>query len=135
GNYEVTEVNGIDEANKRIFYTMAYPRPMDRNVFVTDFSGKKTTQLTSGEAWHRIVLNDSFTRFYDYKTDINTPNSVSLNEIVIDKKKNLTVKEVKALGDNAKLKDKMSEYNFGKAEFIRIPNSKGDTLNGWMLKP
>ncbi len=22
-----------------------------------------------------------------------------------------------------------------KAEFIRVPNSKGDTLNGWMLKP
>ena len=135
GNFEVTEVNGVDEANKRIFYTMAYPRPMDRNVFVTDFAGKKSYQLTNGEAWHRVVLNDSFTRFYDYVTDINTPTSVTLNEIVLDKKKNLTVKEVKVLGDNAKLKDKMGEYNFGKAEFIRIPNSKGDTLNGWMLKP
>jgi dipeptidyl-peptidase-4 len=135
GNFEVTEVNGVDETNKRIFYTMAYPRPMDRNVFVTDFAGKKTYQLTNGEAWHRVVLNDSFTRFYDYVTDINTPTSVTLNEIVLDKKKNLTVKEVKVLGDNAKLKDKMGEYNFGKAEFIRIPNSKGDTLNGWMLKP
>ncbi|MBK9465768.1 MAG: DPP IV N-terminal domain-containing protein [Chitinophagaceae bacterium] len=31
GNYEVTEINGVDEVNKRVFYTMAYPRPMDRN--------------------------------------------------------------------------------------------------------
>lgn len=135
GNFEVTEVNAVDEVNKRIYYTMAWPRPMDRNLFVTDFAGKKFTQLTSGEAWHRVVLNDSFTRFYDYRTDINTPQKVTLNEIVMDKKKNLTVKEIKTLGESAKLKEKLTEYNFGKAEFIRIPNSKGDTLNGWMLKP
>jgi dipeptidyl-peptidase-4 len=29
----------------------------------------------------------------------------------------------------------MEEYAIGKAEFIKVPNSKGDTLNGWMLKP
>lgn len=135
GNFEVTEVNAVDEVNKRIFFTMAWPRPMDRNVFVTDFAGKKITQLTNGEAWHRVVLNDSFTRFYDFKTDINTPQKVTLNEIVLDKKKNMSVKEVKTLGESVKLKDKLVEYNYGKAEFIRVPNSKGDTLNGWMLKP
>ncbi len=135
GKFEITEVNAVDEANKRIFYTMAWPRPMDRNIFVTDFEGKKVTQLTNGEAWHKVVLNDSFTRFYDYMTDINTPQRVTLNEISIDKKKNLSVKEVKTLGESAKLKEKLNEYNFGKAEFIRVPNSKGDTLNGWMLKP
>lgn len=41
GNYEVTDINGVDEVNKRIYFTMAYPRPMDRNLFVTDFAGKK----------------------------------------------------------------------------------------------
>jgi dipeptidyl-peptidase-4 len=38
------------------------------------------------------------------------------------------------LGNNNKLQEKMIEYGFGQADFIRIPNSKGDTLNGWMLK-
>ena len=135
GNFEITEVNAVDEVNKRIFYTMAWPRPMDRNLFVTDFAGKKVTQLTNGESWHRVILNDSFTRFYDFMTDINSPQLVTLNEIVMDKKKNITVKQVKTLGESAKLKEKLAEYNFGKAEFIRVPNSKGDTLNGWMLKP
>ncbi|HEX5652763.1 MAG TPA: DPP IV N-terminal domain-containing protein, partial [Chitinophagaceae bacterium] len=54
GNYEITDVNGVDEVNKRVYFTMAYPRPMDRNFFVTDFTGKKTYQLTRGEAWHRV---------------------------------------------------------------------------------
>lgn len=135
GNYEITDINGVDEANKRIFFTMAYPRPMDRNLFVTDFAGKKTEQLTQGEAWHRIVMNADFTQFYDYRTDINTPQVVTLHAIHNNKKKGLTATTVKTINESSKLKEKINQYEVGKAEFIRVPNSKGDTLNGWMLKP
>lgn len=134
GNYEVTGIDGVDETNKRVFYTMAYPRPMDRNLFVTDFAGKKTYQLTQGEGWHRVVLNDDFTQFYDYFTDINTPQVVTLNDVVTGKKAT-TARLVKTVNESAKLKAIMNGYALGKAEFLRIPNSKGDTLNGWMLKP
>ena len=135
GNYEVTDINGVDEVNKKVFYMMAYPRPMDRNLFVTDFDGKNTTQITQGEAWHRVVLNDSFTRFYDYKSDLNTPQTVTLNNIIVDKKKGIITTVAKTVNENNKLKGKIAEYNISKAEFIKVPNSKGDTLNGWMLKP
>jgi dipeptidyl-peptidase-4 len=135
GAFEITDVNGVDEVNKRIYYTVAYPRPMDRNLFMTDFSGAKTVQLTTGQAWHRTVVNDAFTQFYDYRSDINTPQVVTLNDIVTDKKKNVSAKLVKTINESAKLKAKMDEYEIGKTEFIRVPNSKGDTLNGWMLKP
>ena len=135
GAYEVTGIDGVDEANKRVFYTMAYPRPMDRNLFVTDFVSKKTVQLTQGEAWHKVVLNDSFSRYYDYRSDLNTPQVVTLNSITLNKKKEITTSFIKTVNESAKQKDKIAEYAVGKAEFIRVPNSKGDTLNGWMLKP
>ncbi len=135
GNYEVTDVNGVDEVNKRIYFTMAYPRPMDRNLFVTDFGGKKTFQLTQGEAWHRVEFNDNFTKFYDFRTDLNTPQTVTLNTIAVNKKKEISAVVEKTMNESAKLKGKLEEYGYGKAEFIKVPNSKGDTLNGWMLKP
>jgi dipeptidyl-peptidase-4 len=135
GNYEITEVNGVDEKNKKIYFTLAYPRPMDRNIFVTDFAGQKTYALTSGEAWHRVTFNEDYTKFFDFKTDINTPQVVTLNKILTDKKKGIYTELEKTLSESAKLKSKMSEYGFGNAEFIRVPNTKGDTLNGWMLKP
>ncbi len=135
GNFEVTGINGVDEKNRRIFYTMAFPRPMDRNLFVTDFDAKKTYQLTQGEGWHRAEMKNDFTQFMDYKSDLNTPQSVTLNNIVIDKKKNISTALVKTINENSKLKAKTEEYGYGKAEFIKVPNSKGDTLNGWMLKP
>jgi dipeptidyl-peptidase-4 len=134
GNYEITEINGVDEKNRLIYYTMAFPRPMDRNFFVTDFEGKKTTQLTQGEAWHRIVMNDEFTKFFDYKSDLNTPQVVTLNSIV-NNPGNISLQTDRTVNESAKLKAKIDEYGYGKAEFIRVPNSKGDTLNGWMLKP
>ncbi|MDK0748958.1 hypothetical protein P7A58_15690, partial [Clostridium perfringens] len=93
----------------------AWPTPLDRNLFVTDFSGKKTYRLTEGNAWHRAVLNDEFTQFYDFRSDLNTPQSVHLYNISIDKKKNITAKLDKTVNENNKLKEKISEYGYGKA--------------------
>ena len=135
GNYDVTEVNGVDEKNKIIYYTIAYPTPMDRTVFATDFSGKKNYQLTQTQGWHRAVFNKDFTQYYDYYSTINTPQVVSLYDVSWDKRTGPNSKLVKLVNDNSKLAAKMNEYDLGRAEFIRVPNSKGDTLNGWILKP
>jgi dipeptidyl-peptidase 4 len=135
GNYDLADVNGVDEKNKIVYYTLAYPTPMDRNVFATDFAGKKTVQLTQGRGWHRAVFNDDLTKFYDYFSDINTPQVVTLYNLNLNKKKGVNAAFVKVVGENNKLKEKMKEYALGDVDFLKIPNSKGDTLNGWMLKP
>lgn len=137
GNFEITEVNGIDESNKRIFYTAAWPRPMDRNLFVAEYGGKKpkTTALTEGKAWHKIEFNTANTRFYDAQSDLNSPPVITLKEIIADKKKNLSARLVQLVTDNSRLKEKLAEYEIGKAEFLRIPNNKGDTLNAFMIRP
>jgi dipeptidyl-peptidase-4 len=107
---------------------------MDRNLFVTDFDGKKTTQLTTGHGWHRAEINSDYTKFYDYYSDINTPQTVTLFDLV-NQNGTMTAAKAKIAGENGKLKTLLAEYSLGKTEFIRVPNSKGDTLNGWMLKP
>lgn len=134
GNFDVADINGVDEKNGLIYYTLAYPRPMDRNLFVTNFEGTKTAQLTQGESWHRITLNSDFTKFYDFNSDINTPQSITLNTIT-NKGDFKGAALEKTINESSKLKSKIDEYGFGKVEFIRVPNTKGDTLNGWMLKP
>lgn len=135
GNYDVTDVSGIDEKNQVIYYTAAYPTPMDRTVFATDFAGKKIYQLTRSQGWHRVVFNDDFTQFYDYYSTINTPQVVTLYSISMNKARQVSTRSVKVISDNANTLSKWNEYELGKPELIRVPNSKGDTLNGWMLKP
>jgi dipeptidyl-peptidase-4 len=131
---DIADVNGVDEKNRLVYYTVAYPRPMDRNLFVSDFDGKNTTQLTTGNGWHRVQLNEAFTQFYDYYSNINTPQTVTLYDIR-NQKGTITAVRNKVVNENAKLKNTLSEYELSKAEFIKVPNTKGDTLNGWMLKP
>src|SRR5262249_6418118 len=135
GDYEVTEVNGIDEKNKLIYYTAAYPTPMDRTFFATDFFGKKIYQLTQTQGWHRIELNDDLTKYYDYYSTINIPEVVTLYNISWTRKRELNTTVGKVISNNSKLIGTMDQYDLSKAEFIRVPNTKGDTLNGWMLKP
>ena len=135
GNFDVTDVNGVDEKHQVIYYTVAYPTPMDRTVFATDFGGKKNYQLTQSEGWHRVVFNDDLTQFYDYYSTINTPQVVTLFNISWNKAKQISTRMVKVISDNVSISAKWNEYGLSKPEFIRVPNSKGDTLNGWMLKP
>lgn len=132
--YDVTDVNGVDENNRLIYYTAAYPTPMDRTAFVTDFSGKNTTQLTDGAGYHNINFNNDYTQFYDKASTINTPEKVTLNRI--SKKGNaISVKEEAIIAENIKLRSLRQEYKLGNAELIKLPNGKGDMINGWMLKP
>ncbi len=133
-SYDVAGVEAVDEKNRLVYYTLAYPTPMDRNLFVSDFDGKSTTMLTNGSGWHRIEFNNDFTQFYDYHSTIATPQVVSLYTINRTKKSINAVKN-KVVNESAKLKSVLGQYALGKPEFIRVPNSKGDTLNGWMLKP
>jgi dipeptidyl-peptidase-4 len=134
GKYDIADINGVDEANKLVYYTAAYPTPMDRNLFVTDFEGRNTYQLTSGPGWHRADINSDFTRFTDFYSDINTPQTVTTYTIKKEKRTITAVKD-KVINESRKLKSIMSGYALGQAEFLRVPNTKGDTLNAWMLKP
>lgn len=132
--YDLAEVNAVDEKNRLVYYTLAYPTAVDRNVFVTDFDGKKTSMLTSGSGWHRVQLNDDNTQFYDFYSNISTPQVVTLYNLKKDGK-GITAVKNKVVNESAKVKAVLNEYALGTASLIRVPNSKGDTLNGWMLKP
>jgi dipeptidyl-peptidase-4 len=132
--YDVAGVEGVDEANRIVYYTLAYPTAVDRNLFASDFDGKNTWMLTSGRGWHRVELNDRHTQFLDYYSTISTPQVVTLYDIRKTKKV-VTAVQNKVVNQSEKLKKLLDQYDLGSAELIKVPNSKGDTLNGWMLKP
>lgn len=127
---DIADINAVDETNRLIYYTLAFPTPMDRNLFVSDFDGKMSRQLTQGSGTHRVDIKSDFTQFYDYHSDINTPQVVTLYDL-----KKIVATKNKVVNENTKLKNLLGEYAISKAEFIKVPNSKGDTLNGWMIKP
>ena len=129
GNYDIDAIQGINENAKTIYYTAAYPTPMERQLFQVSYVGKKTAPklLTKGPGLHKINMNNDYSYFVDNYSTINKPPIIAIYDI--------QGKLIKTLKDNQKLINKMNEYAIGNVELIQIPNTKGDTLNGWMLKP
>ena len=128
GKFDVDNILGVDEKNQIVYYTAAVSSPMDRQLYAVSYGKKKwMKQLTKGDGIHKIDMNNDFSYYVDNYSTLTTPPVIA----VYDAKGTL----VKTLKDNAKLKDKLTSYAFGKPTFIKVPNTKGDSLNGWMLKP
>jgi dipeptidyl-peptidase-4 len=128
GSYDVDNVLGVDEKKQIVYYTAAYS-PMDRQLFSITYNSSNTApkQITKGAGFHVIDMNNDLTYYVDTYSDINNPPQIAIYDI--------TGTQVKILKDNVALKRRLDEYALGKTAFIKVPNSKGDTLNGWMLKP
>lgn len=127
GHYDIASVEGIDENRKLVYYIAAKYSPMDRQLFAVSFNGKNEKQLTQERGWHHVSFSADNSYYIDNYSNINTPPVINLCD--------RTGKVIRNLKDNQHLRHTMQEYELSKAIFIRIPNSKGDTLNGWMLKP
>jgi dipeptidyl-peptidase-4 len=129
GNYDVDNILGIDEKTSTVYYTAAYASPMERQLFSINYRTKNATpkQITKGRGFHTIDMNNDFSFYVDNYSNINTPAVIAVYSI--------NGLRLKTLVENAALKRKLDQYNIGKATFIKVPNTKGDTLNAWMLKP
>ncbi len=126
GNWEVTEINGVDEKSSTIYFMSTEVSPLDRQLYTISLDGNQKTCITPEPGWHDITYNSDFTFFLDKYSMINQPPTYTL--VSKDKGK-------RVLKDNTDLKNKMSEYNLSDFELFKVPNNDGVLLNGWLLKP
>lgn len=128
GNYDIDNLIGIDENKKLLYYTAAEKSPMDRQLFVVDFDGKKKQCLTPQNGTHAITAISGYQFFLDKYSTLQDPPIFNL----LDNKGKI----LRTLEDNKALKDKMKEYNLGNIQFKQFPGADGKTmLNSWMMTP
>lgn len=126
GNYDITEVYGMDETTGDIYYQAAALNPHDRQIFVIHKNGK-IERLTSQEGWNTAVFSGDYRYFINAWSDYNTPfvyTTRSNNGAVIFTNV-----------DNKALKDKTVQYGWVKKEPFSFTTSEGVKLDGWMMKP
>jgi dipeptidyl-peptidase-4 len=127
GNYDIDAIVGIDIKKKLVYYTAAETSPMDRQLFVVGFDGKKRKQLTTGAGMHAIVPCAGYNYFLDKYSSLNTPPIARL----LDAKG----KVVRTLEDNKELVEKMKEYDLGKLTMTTVKGDNGIDLNAYMITP
>jgi len=127
GKWDVSGVSGVDEKNRKVYFTAGFSSPMNREVFSVSLDGGAPVQLSEREGTNRPEFSSTFAYYLNRWSDINTPPVITINDA--------EGKEVRQLQDNAKLKDVMAEYGFAKADFFTVVTDGGVNLNAWMLKP
>ncbi|MCB1042047.1 MAG: S9 family peptidase [Acidobacteria bacterium] len=125
GNWEVLEILGVDEANKRVFFMANHSDSANRDLMVVDLKGKKTTQVTASGGSHRISFSPDFAHYVDEFSDFWQAGNVA-----VYKADGTLLREIEQRGNPV-----VDEYKTGKLEYFRIPTEDGYDLPAWWLVP
>jgi len=128
GNWDVTDLIGIDEENKNIYFASVEISPLDRNVYVVNFGGKGKKLLTPKPGTNSVKFSEGFKYFIKTWSDANTPPVYTVN-----KGKNGAL--IRRLEDNAALAETLASYNRQPKEFFTITTGEGVELNAWKILP
>lgn len=127
GKWDVTEVKGVDEKNKLVYFVSAEESPMDRALYCVKLDGTGKTKLSQKRGTNEPDFSIGCRYFINSYSDANTPFEVTINKA--------NGKVLRILVDNASLKGLMKNYGFTKKEFFKFKTSGNIELNGWMIKP
>ncbi len=125
GEFEVKVIEGVDEANGRIFFLANQSDSTNRDLMVVGLDGKKMKRVSPDLGVHQVEFSPDFTYYVDEFSDFHTPNRVGVY------KADGTL--VRQLYDRHN--PEMDQYQLGKLESFRIPTDDGYQLPAWWLVP
>lgn len=127
GNWDVIEIQGVDEANGLIYYLSAENGAIYQDLYVikTDGTGKKKLSTRKGN--NTTAFSKGMKYYINYHSDANTPSFISLHKA--------NGEQIKVLKDNKALIHRLTKYRLPGKEFFTFKNAEGIDLNAWMIKP
>ena len=126
-NADISKIYGLDEKNRKLYYQVIYPTPMERQVRVINLDGKNNRILADRSGTNDYQFTTDFSYAVSTWSDANTPPVYT----VLDNKNRL----IRVLEDNGSTIQRLANYNDFKIEFFDFSTPEGITLNGWMMKP
>jgi len=128
GEWDVTDLIGVDQDKEKVYFQSAEVSPMDRNVYVVGFNGKGKKDLTPKAGSNSARFSSNYKYFIKTWSDANTPSIYSVNS-------GKNGKLIRVLEDNQQLKETLAEYPLSPKEFFTVTTSEGIELNGWKIMP
>jgi dipeptidyl-peptidase-4 len=126
GDYDIDALVGIDIPRQLLYYTAAETSPLQRQLYVTTWSGKERKCLTPESGIHSITPCEGYNFFIDKYSRIN--------KVPVYYLRNANGDIIRTLEDNKELEKTMKEYAMGKIRFMKI-KGVNETLNAWIITP
>lgn len=127
GEWDVTELYGIDKKNETVFFQAARLNPLNREVYAVRIRDARITPIASATGTNSAHFSSTFEYFIHVWHDAHTPPVFSVS--------NRNGKMLRVLQDNAELRQAADKFGFTRTEFFQFDAAEGVRLNGWMMKP
>jgi len=127
GNWEVTEIYGINESKGTIYYQSTEINPQQRDVFEISINGTHKRRLSKSPGENSAQFNSDYSYYILQHSSFNQPLYISLHQ------QNGTL--IRVLQDNSELTTRLKDFKVPDAEMFNLKTSEGISLNGFMVKP
>lgn len=127
GDYEVVKVCGIDEQNKRIYYTSHESSPINTDFYSIDFKGKNKKRLNDKEGTCSVTMGKDCKYYFQSFSTANTAPVFSIHRadgslVVIAE-------------SNSQLQATMEQYGANRKAFGSFTTEQGTELNYYIILP
>ena len=127
GDFDVVDIVSVDQENDKIYFISTEASPLERQLYVINFDGKKKKRLTKDAGTHTITFSSANSYYVDDFSSIKDPGKVVLRD--------MKGKEIKVLVNNNRLRNTVEKLDITPPEFFNFNTSENVSLNGWMIKP
>jgi dipeptidyl aminopeptidase/acylaminoacyl peptidase len=125
GNFDVNGIVGFDERGQNIFFTSAYPSPLDVSAFKVQFSTGKLTRITRTDGVHSLTMGKSGKVLVDHYASKEVPRVI---QVINDKGETLQ--------SILKAADPYSDVKLGEVKLVKLMADDGKTeLYGRLVLP
>jgi dipeptidyl-peptidase-4 len=126
GEWEITELHGVDETAGWLYFSGKKDSPIERHVYRISLDGKNFERLSQRSGWHSSNFSPDFKYVIGTFSDAQTPPQISLRKT--------DGALVRWLEKNESLP--LAQYQLVYPKFLTVKTSDdGTLLNAWIMKP
>jgi dipeptidyl-peptidase-4 len=125
GDWEVTEVAGVDEKNGYVYYVSTQASPLERQLYRVSLEGGPPQRITSREGTHAVSMSPGAEYFVDTYSSLSTPPSTVLCSSDGREIATLRPADTKIL----------TEYEILPVEIVPVKASDGAILYARLIRP
>jgi len=126
GEWEVYDVNGVDEETGLVYFAGNRENHMDSYIYRVSVKGGEIERIVSNGTWHTALFAPNFRTFIHHYSDLYTPTKISLNDC--------SGNEIRVLVPND-LSKVLSKYKIQFPEIGSFTTSDGEEIYYSIVKP
>ncbi len=125
GDWEVSDLAGVDWAQKRIYYTATEASPLERHLYVVNFDGSGKKQLTKDAGTHTVSMSPTAEFYTVTHSSVQDPAEQTLRKASGEIVATLRARDRKV----------QEEFEILPSEFLTVKTADGATLHAQLIKP